>query len=415
MQNRSFLLTVFILTATIITGLSFYSSSRLTANSQAIESSVGYLDYSDQQAVKQILHKGKSEQKIHLALIFVVSLAGLLCLLGTAYFKLLIPLKTLRSAFTHDGSIDLTHLLDGDDDSEFQQRLRRSEHHYRTARMMVTSFLETAQKSQQAINDLTANTSDSASVFAAQRDEINRAATAMTQMTATIQEVARNATEASDASVSTNRESLQNKEIMVQCMSSITQLAGEILEGANAVRVLEKDTDQIGTVLDVIRGIAEQTNLLALNAAIEAARAGDQGRGFAVVADEVRVLAQNSQQSTEEIQKMIKQLRLGTQSAVEAMEKSNTSSETGVGLVVEADSALDNIATSSQTMCDLNAQIATAAQEQSMVAEEINSSIVTISEITEQISKGWNAQNDKRELMKKLLDDLVEKATQFKV
>jgi methyl-accepting chemotaxis protein len=226
--------------------------------------------------------------------------------------------------------------------------------------------------------------------------------------------VAKNASEASDASIHTHTESQDIKAMMSGCMQSITQLANEILQGANAVRVLEKDTDQIGTVLDVIRGIAEQTNLLALNAAIEAARAGDQGRGFAVVADEVRVLAQNSQQSTEEIQRMIKQLRVGTQSAVDAMEQSNATSQEGVSLVAEADSAMDSIASSSQTVCDLNAQIATAAQEQSLVAEEINRSMINISEVTEQISKRWYDRRAKRAAIQKAFDELVEQATRIR-
>ena len=219
-----------------------------------------------------------------------------------------------------------------------------------------------------------------------QKDEVDKVATAMTQMSATVHEVARNATEAAEAAQRADEETSKGKMVVSQAIEAIDLLANEVNEAAQVIHRLEQDSDEIGAVLDVIRGIAEQTNLLALNAAIEAARAGEQGRGFAVVADEVRTLAQRTQQSTQEIQNMIERLQSGAQDAVKAMEQGRSRAQVGVEQAAEAGTSLETIAQAVGTISDMNTQIATAAEEQSVVAEEINLNIVTISDMADKIA-----------------------------
>jgi aerotaxis receptor len=213
-----------------------------------------------------------------------------------------------------------------------------------------------------------------------QQHESDQVATAINEMLSTVQEVAGNAAQAASATQEANTEADHGRQVVTRAIDSINQLADEVQKAADVIERLETDSNNIGSVLDVIHDIAEQTNLLALNAAIEAARAGEQGRGFAVVADEVRTLASRTQESTEEIQAIIERLQNAAREAVAVMQGGSQQATSSVQEAAEAGASLDSIATAVATINDMNIQIASAAEEQSSVAEEINRNIVSITQ-----------------------------------
>ncbi|CAI8998443.1 Methyl-accepting chemotaxis protein CtpM [Pseudomonas sp. IT-P4] len=218
-----------------------------------------------------------------------------------------------------------------------------------------------------------ANRSDQA--MERQRHETDQVATAINEMSAAAQEVAKSAQNAAVAAQQTDEEGQAAKRVVVGSIEKIHALVDDIRSSGVSLDSLQKDVSSIVSVLGVIRSIAEQTNLLALNAAIEAARAGEAGRGFAVVADEVRALASRTQISTQEIQGMIDRLQAGTQSAVEAMRRSSEAGDGTSAQANEAGASLDTMAQLIATINSMNAQIASAAEEQTAVAEEINRSV----------------------------------------
>lgn len=215
-----------------------------------------------------------------------------------------------------------------------------------------------------------------------QREEITSVARAIHEMNNTTQEVARNTAEAALVTQEVKEKVMLGHTGAVDTQTVIKQVAEEVATASNVIESLVAETNNIGTVLESIQGIAEQTNLLALNAAIEAARAGESGRGFAVVADEVRQLAQRTQTSTVDIQKLVERLQQEANNAVSSMQKGSDSTQTCLEKSTENAQLFEQAAQSVGDISDLNAQIATAAEQQSVVAKEINQSLESIHEIS---------------------------------
>lgn len=235
-----------------------------------------------------------------------------------------------------------------------------------------------------AAEQLSAVTEETSSGVNNQKIEIDHVATAMNEMTATVQNVALNAEEASAAASIADQQACEGEQIVGEAIAQIQHLAQDLNQSADAVRHLQEQSDKIGGVLDVIKAVAQQTNLLALNAAIEAARAGEAGRGFAVVADEVRNLALRTQRSTEEIEALVAGVQSGTHAVACAMESSLALSESSVACTQRAVGALGNITSKVSIIQSMNRQIATAAEQQSTVTEEINCSVINVRDISEQ-------------------------------
>lgn len=219
-----------------------------------------------------------------------------------------------------------------------------------------------------------------------QHHETEQVATAINQMAATTQEVAGNVALAAGATEEASRLAAEGREISAQTRKAIELLASAVTETGDAVSALAQNSDEIGTVVDVIKSIADQTNLLALNAAIEAARAGESGRGFAVVADEVRQLAQRTATATGQIHQLIEKLQVQARQAVETTEQGRTQASRGVERVIDADKALTGINTAVERIIDMTSQIASATEQQSAVAEEISHNVSNIARLADQTS-----------------------------
>ena len=280
---------------------------------------------------------------------------------------------------------------------------------------VIGNVSNTSNEVFQAVEQLTVVTQETEQSMDQQLNQINMVATAMNEMAATAQEVASSASSTASAASDANNEAENGKAVVNKTMELINALAADVEQAADVIHELEGNAESIGSILDVIRGIAEQTNLLALNAAIEAARAGEQGRGFAVVADEVRTLASRTQQSTQEIDEMISRLQSSASSAVTSMETGRARASETVAQVAEAGSKLDGITKSVVSISDLSSHIASAATEQSAVAEDMNKNISIINDTSSQTTENTRHISAASNNLSGLATEMTEIVSQFKL
>jgi len=280
---------------------------------------------------------------------------------------------------------------------------------------MITEMNQSSTELAASSEELATVSGESNQGIQKQQGEIQQAATAMNQMTAAVSEVAKNAQSTSEAANEANKESQTGQQVVKSTVESIGVLATVVDNASTVIQQVGQDSTNIGTVLDVIKSIAEQTNLLALNAAIEAARAGEQGRGFAVVADEVRTLAQRTQESTSEIEGMITRLQESSKNAIEAMESGREQAAKSVELAAKAGTSLEAINDVVGRISDMNAQIASAAEEQTSVAEEVNRNVTVISDVAEQNAAAVNQITASSEELSRMAVNLQDMISQFEV
>nr|WP_321360938.1 methyl-accepting chemotaxis protein [Pseudomonas extremaustralis] len=298
--------------------------------------------------------------------------------------QIVIPLNQTLQVAERVASGDLSHNLTSVRQDELGQLQRAMQSMSMGLRELIGGISDGVTQIARAAEQLSAVTEQTNAGVNSQKIETDQVATAMNEMAATVLEVARNAEEASEAAVAADQQAREGDKVVGQAIAQIERLATEVGNSTEAMGHLKRESDKIGSVLDVIKSVAQQTNLLALNAAIEAARAGEAGRGFAVVADEVRSLALRTQKSTEEIEELIVGLQSGTQQVATIMDNSRGLTDSSVELTRSAGSALANITRTVSTIQAMNAQIATAAEQQSAVAEEVNRSVLNVRDISEQ-------------------------------
>jgi methyl-accepting chemotaxis protein len=298
------------------------------------------------------------------------------------------PLSSAVEAAESVAKGDLTRPIETHGNDEVSRLLKALATMQQNLRETLQGISGSATQLATAADELSAVTVDSTHGLQEQNNEIEQAATAVNQMTAAVEEVARNAVSTSDATRQSSQSAQLGQERVSETASAINALASDVQNTGELVQSLANQSQDIGKVLDVIRAIAEQTNLLALNAAIEAARAGESGRGFAVVADEVRALAYRTQQSTQEIEQMVQGMRSGSSQALESMQASASRAASTLVLAERAGEALVTITASVHEIHERNLVIASAAEEQAQVAREVDRNLVNIRDLSVRSAAG---------------------------
>ncbi|EGQ9491864.1 methyl-accepting chemotaxis protein [Vibrio parahaemolyticus] len=346
----------------------------------------------DETAAYSVVGELRNSAIIYSIIAVLASVIALTLLIRT----LMRPLDTLNTAIKDvaSGKGDLTQRLETDTDQEFSELAKNFNTFMENLQQQI---IESKSISDQILTgtQITAEGArDSAGAIQTQLQELEQLATAMHEMSVTATEVANNAQGAASAAKEADQATIEGSSVVSESTQTINMLSDSIDLAVEEVQVLESATANIETILKVINDIADQTNLLALNAAIEAARAGESGRGFAVVADEVRTLAQRTQESTTEIRSMIEQLQSGASSVASAMHQSKGSAVEAVEKADLANDALQRIRDAIQRISDMNLQIASTAEEQSLVAEEINNNTVNIKDLSTQVADSANRTNE---------------------
>lgn len=313
----------------------------------------------------------------------LLALGMIVALLGTTSRNIVRPIRELLTLLNKMANGDFTVQANpkgSDEVADLQRAANGTSEHLKG---MISDLIDSTQELDATVGQISTAIDVSNDSVTTQRAETEQVATAMNQMIASIREVAQTTSTAAESVSEADNMAKEGRRVVTETIDSIESLSREIEQATSVIAQLQQQSTDIGGVLDVIRGIAEQTNLLALNAAIEAARAGEQGRGFAVVADEVRTLAGRTQESTEEIQKMIERLQNGAQNAVNAMGRSGEHVQRTTTRSRQGGESLQTITSSVERIRDMSMQIASATEQQGAVAESVNEKVASINQLAE--------------------------------
>ncbi|MCC8341746.1 methyl-accepting chemotaxis protein [Pseudomonas stutzeri] len=327
------------------------------------------------------------------------------------------PIRQVTAALVEigGGGGDLTRRLDENRADELGDLARGFNRFIGSLRSLIGDVLKTSEQLRSAVGQVARVVDDTAVRAGRQHEMTDMVATAVHEMGLTVQEIARNASNAAQASQGARSEALEARQVVGESIGHIERMSGEIGQAAGSVTELAQQVASIDQVLAVIRSISEQTNLLALNAAIEAARAGDMGRGFAVVADEVRTLASRTQASTDEIQQMILRLKNGAENAVASMHAGQAATGTGVQASQRTGQSLGAITEQVEAISDMNTQVAAATEEQTSVTEEITHNVQGIADLAQ--ATATDVQNCRADCqaLSRLADDLSRQMGSFRL
>jgi len=330
--------------------------------------------------------------------------------IGTALAGLLYSLKDIAS-----GEGDLTKRIDKTSGDELGEVVDWFNQFVDKLHMSISDVVKSITPLTHLSSDLGDLTGNTLTITEDQNRATEQVSLVVEEMVSSVKAVSSNASSAAEAAHDADQAAKGGHEIVNKTVESINALAGDVEHAGEVIRKLESDTENVGTILDVIKGIAEQTNLLALNAAIEAARAGEQGRGFAVVADEVRTLASRTQDSTQEIQRVIEQLQSAAQSAVEVMNHSKDRAQTSVEQAAKTGESLAAITEKVESISQMNMQIAAAAEQQERAAYSIKENVIGIKETSETAMNSIQKVEKASTSLTEISSDLQSVTNQFRV
>ena len=375
------------------------------------------IELANQTTIKasQLIEDAVSSGNTQTTVIMLISIVVALFIARATLIGITRPLARVNEMLNIVASGDLSMKLDESGNDEFAQLSRNCNLLIDSLRNLIESIVNRSAQLAAAAEQTSAVTAQSTTAIEEQRNQVEQAASATTEMSSTAQSVLASANDALSEIKHADDEAERVKVISARNRQTIELLASEVDSASQVINQLQQDSASIGGILDVIRGIAEQTNLLALNAAIEAARAGEQGRGFAVVADEVRTLASRTQESTSEIQTMIEALQTGAGKAVTVMDAGKAKASDCVSQSEEADQALEVITHAVHEAFDRSTQIATAAEEQSVVAHEISENLESIVTIAEQTTAGSQQTAASSSEVARLAEELQQSVQEFKL